>query len=246
LKTSLQCILLAAGKGSRLGQQTEALPKTLLPLGGKPLCHHIIDSLIPAFTQHLIVVGGFEYTKLKEALSGYSQHLNFMENPDFEKGNLLTLLQARSQIQGSFCIFNADHFYSQKILRKIFKIASDLNSIAVICDSDRKLAADDMKVAISSQGKFVKMEKNLTSFHQGYIGVSLIPEALLDVYWKSCDRVLSQEGPGACVEKVINELAGQGCTITTIDVSGSHWFELDTIEDYEKAQLSLPLILKDS
>lgn len=51
-------VILAAGRGTRLQEVTRDLPKPLLPLHGKPLAGHVLDSLRAAgFGRFLMVVG---------------------------------------------------------------------------------------------------------------------------------------------------------------------------------------------
>lgn len=51
-------VILAAGRGTRLQEVTRDLPKPLLPLHGRPLVEHVLDSLRAAgFGRFLMVVG---------------------------------------------------------------------------------------------------------------------------------------------------------------------------------------------
>jgi dTDP-glucose pyrophosphorylase len=53
-----KAVLLAAGRGTRMRNLTEALPKTMLEVRGKPVLQHIIDGLrINGLTNLLVVVG---------------------------------------------------------------------------------------------------------------------------------------------------------------------------------------------
>jgi NDP-sugar pyrophosphorylase family protein len=45
---SLKAVLLAAGKGTRLGALTAAQPKPMLPVGGRPVVDHLLDLLTDA------------------------------------------------------------------------------------------------------------------------------------------------------------------------------------------------------
>jgi NDP-sugar pyrophosphorylase family protein len=51
-------VLLAAGRGTRMRDLTNELPKPMIEVRGKPILHHIIDGLHHAgITEVLIVVG---------------------------------------------------------------------------------------------------------------------------------------------------------------------------------------------
>ncbi len=51
-------VILAAGRGERLREVTQGLPKPLLPLHGKPLVEHVLENLRAAgFGRFLLVVG---------------------------------------------------------------------------------------------------------------------------------------------------------------------------------------------
>lgn len=43
-ESGLQAVILCAGRGSRLGELTEELPKPMVPILGKPLLEHIIEN----------------------------------------------------------------------------------------------------------------------------------------------------------------------------------------------------------
>jgi len=64
-----RAILLAAGKGTRLGSLTAQAPKPLLEVGGKPILVHIIDGLMRAGIERFLVVTG-HFGELIEAELG--------------------------------------------------------------------------------------------------------------------------------------------------------------------------------
>src|SRR5215207_182730 len=53
-----KAVLLAAGRGTRMRELTEDLPKPMIPVRGKPILLHIVEGLKAAgVTDFLIVVG---------------------------------------------------------------------------------------------------------------------------------------------------------------------------------------------
>jgi len=55
-----RAVLLAAGRGTRMGVITEEVPKPLLPVHGKPLMEHIMDRMADVGIRRFLVVVGFQ------------------------------------------------------------------------------------------------------------------------------------------------------------------------------------------
>ena len=62
----VQSIILAAGKGTRMGNPE--LPKVLAPLSGKPMVSYILDSLATTSFLPPVLVVGFHHEKVRQAL----------------------------------------------------------------------------------------------------------------------------------------------------------------------------------
>ncbi len=62
-------VLLAAGRGKRLGDLTANTPKPLLDIAGAPLISHIVDALVGGGLAHFIVVTGY----LSEQIEGWAK-----------------------------------------------------------------------------------------------------------------------------------------------------------------------------
>ena len=65
-------ILLAAGMGTRLGNITTHLPKSIVPVGDKPLIWYAIHLMRRLGVDRIIVIGGFEYEILNFKKGIYS------------------------------------------------------------------------------------------------------------------------------------------------------------------------------
>ncbi len=69
-------VLLAAGRGKRLGDLTARTPKVLLDIAGAPLISHITDVLASAGLSQFIVVSGYLHSQIEEWAKTYQR-----ENP---------------------------------------------------------------------------------------------------------------------------------------------------------------------
>ena len=55
----MQALILAAGKGSRLGSLTENKPKCMIDIAGKSIIDRTVESLISNNINHIIIVIGY-------------------------------------------------------------------------------------------------------------------------------------------------------------------------------------------
>jgi NDP-sugar pyrophosphorylase family protein len=76
-------ILLAAGRGTRLGDITATLPKPLLDIAGEPLIEHIVDGLAAAGVNRFILVTGYLASKIEDWAKMYAR-----QNPKLKIGTV--------------------------------------------------------------------------------------------------------------------------------------------------------------
>lgn len=70
-----RAVVLAAGKGTRMKSD---LPKVLFPVCGKPMIEYVLDALIKAGIDEILVVVGFKSDLVRSALNHYS-NIRFVE-----------------------------------------------------------------------------------------------------------------------------------------------------------------------
>lgn len=76
----ISAIVLAAGESRRMGSQN----KLLLPFENKPLITHVVDTILQAEVDEVIVVVGHEAVRIRHALEGYG--ITCAHNPDYPAG----------------------------------------------------------------------------------------------------------------------------------------------------------------
>lgn len=86
----VSAILLAAGLSRRMGQEN----KLLLPVDGKPMVRHVVETYINVVDGPLIVVTGFEEGRIRRALEGLS--VIFAKNDAFSTGQASSVAKGLS------------------------------------------------------------------------------------------------------------------------------------------------------
>ena len=84
----MQAVIMAAGKGKRLGSLTQQMPKCLLEVGGRPLIEQQLDILGRHGIGDIIMVVGYRTEMIRERLKDC--RVSFVFNPFYETTNVLT------------------------------------------------------------------------------------------------------------------------------------------------------------
>src|SRR5204863_8807950 len=66
-RPKMKAIILAAGKGTRMRELTQELPKPMLKVHGKPILEHILEGLMAADIRDVAIITGYR----AEAIEGY-------------------------------------------------------------------------------------------------------------------------------------------------------------------------------
>jgi dTDP-glucose pyrophosphorylase len=69
----VKAVILAAGKGTRMRELTNELPKPMLNVQGKPILEHIIDGIISAGVREIFIVTGFRAEVVEQYFSDGSK-----------------------------------------------------------------------------------------------------------------------------------------------------------------------------
>lgn len=71
-------VILAAGKGTRMGGLTAQTPKPMLPLAGKPMLEHILDRLRDAGFRRVLLVVGYRSETIRTHLAKYPLSIDYV------------------------------------------------------------------------------------------------------------------------------------------------------------------------
>lgn len=114
----MQCVILAAGKGSRLRPLTDACPKPLVKVCGKPLIDHIASAL-PSAVKELIIVVGYRGDMIRDYCGDtfHGRPVTYVEQTEIN-GPAKALWLTKDLIKGRFLFMFADDIHGKDDLAR--------------------------------------------------------------------------------------------------------------------------------
>lgn len=227
---SHQAIVLAAGSGSRMESLSSTLPKSLLPVAGRPMIAHVLERLQRAGIDDVTVVLGYRGGQIRQALNEDAPRgitLHFVENADFLLGNAQSLWAARAAVRDEFALVMADHLLAPELLRALVDAPRGRCKLAVEYAGRSDPRAAEATLALVRNGGIVDLGKGITEWNAMDTGAfwctplvfaALIPE-------------LRDGELGA----VFASLAAAG-QLDAVDVTGCAWIDIDTPGDLRQAE----------
>jgi UTP--glucose-1-phosphate uridylyltransferase len=89
-----KAVIAAAGFGTRFLPQTKALPKEMLPVVDKPIIQYVVEELVSAGIEDIVIVTGYH----KRSIEDHFDHISADLRSNLKQGNKLDLLQQTKKI----------------------------------------------------------------------------------------------------------------------------------------------------
>ena len=133
--TLRQAAVLVGGLGTRLGRLTEATPKPLLPVGGRPFLAWLLRELSRFGVEEVVLLAGYLAGQVRESLDEIASwlpkpvRLVVSEEP-FQAGTGGALWHARELLDERFLLCNGDSLLDTNLSRLLAAWAGDVEAAA--------------------------------------------------------------------------------------------------------------------
>jgi choline kinase len=250
-------IILAAGRGTRLGDAAGGRPKCMTPLRGRALLEWQIEAARTEGFRDVTVVRGFQAPMIDVPGVAYAH------NPVFDRTNMVyTLLSARDRWRPGFVLSYGDIVYEPRVLsalaRRVEAPAARRGGVAVVVDLGWRAywaerfddPLQDAETLRMEGGRIVEIggrPRTLDEIQGQYIGMSAFWGGGLEALGDLLDReaLAHAEGrrvvcpqrafPDLYVTDVVQALIGEGRAVDAVPIDRG-WFEIDTPRDLAIAE----------
>jgi|SRR5215469_6360246 len=225
-----ECLILAAGNGSRIAALSGSAPKPLVSLYGASLLEHILLSAHAAGIERFVIVVGYRADAIrrwfaKRPLGDIS--VTLVENPEYHKANGVSALAARGLLKNPFMLLMADHIFEPKTAKVLLQqtLAGDEVILGVDYNIDRIFDLEDATKVKVQGNEIVDIGKDLLRYDALDTGMFLCSPTLFQ-------RLESAKKNGNCsLSDGMRQLAQEG-KLKAFDVGVGHWQDVDTPEAF--------------
>lgn len=226
----MKCLILAAGRGTRISRYLGGAPKCTVDIGGVPLIRRTVQALRREGVQDIALCVGYQHEDIRRALEGL--HVQYFFNPFYDVTNsIASCWFAREFLQGDdLMIMNGDVFLEDALLSRIM---AEEKSPVMFADPSRREEAD-YKFYYPS-GLLEKFGKELTGedITGEYVGVAKFRREEMPGFVGHLEEMIAKSRHSVWWENVLYEHLAER-PVHVVDTNGLFWAEVDYVEDYER------------
>ena len=235
----MDCLIIAAGEGSRLRSLAESKP--LAEVAGRPMIEHVMTAAAQGGATAFTIVTGYRAEPLEAWLAAFAESSGFrirtVRNPEWKRPNGISVLAAAEALQGEFLLTMSDHLFEPAIVSGLLeagaaplRLAIDRNGDSPLIDLD-----DATKVKTDAGGRIERIGKTLAEWDAIDTGLFRAGPELISAIRESVKR----GGQGSLSEGV-QQLADSGRAFT-LDATGLWWMDVDDPRAHALAEEELRL-----
>ena len=238
----MDALIMAAGRGSRLGGETDIRPKGLVDIGGISPLEFQIDILADRSVSRATVVTGYRREMVEEAVrqrAAGRMELTFVWNPFWPVTNVLgSAWMARESLADDVVYLHADTVFTPSILDDCLAAGGG----AALPIDLRPCELEQMKATVVD-GRVTHLSKELPDERTAgeFIGIGVFRSSSLAGLRAAMDDELEAGGLTSYFEAAINRaVKDAGLEVVAVPTRGRPWTEIDFPEDLELARRILP------
>ena len=239
----MKCLIIAAGKGSRLSLRGYSKP--LVPLLRLPLIERVILTAKGAGLSDFYVVTGYNGEKLRNHLDTFSQDkdlkISHLINNQWKKENGLSVLKAKGEIEENFILLMSDHIFDGSILAELLqeKIVDGEIMLAVDYNLENKIVdVDDVtKVLVDGNNRIVNIGKKIKKYNAYDTGIFLCSTELFEALEEGSAHGETSLSAGI-------KILAKKKKARVFDIKENYWIDVDDETDFKKAENILLANLK--
>jgi NDP-sugar pyrophosphorylase family protein len=228
----MQAVIMAAGRGSRMKELTDTIPKSMLHVNGKPLLEYKLDALPNEVDEVIIVVKYLGEVIRKHFGDSYKgMKIYYVEQESPTAGTADAIWKAKPYITGKFFAMNGDNIYAPQDMQKCLQHEW---AVLVLKDVPVRTGA----VIVDKHDRILNIAENTD--HSGGVGYANTGFYLLDE--RFFDYAPIPKAVGSTELGLPQTMMQAAKDIVIQAVPATNWIEIKDPNDLQKAGIELKKI----
>ncbi len=235
-------VILAAGMAKRLRPLTDSKPKCLLEVGGRTLLERTVNAMQQAGISQFVVVTGYLSEMIRAFLLDRfpGLEITFIHNADYEhNNNIFSLWLSMQVVRGKeFLLMDSDILCDPAAVKRIAQ-----ESESALALNRHECGEEEIKVIVDGEGHITEISKvcSIQDAIGESVGIEKMTAEYSEAIYQELVKMIEQEGLiDVFYERAFERLIPQGYTFKVVDTTSYFSYELDTPEDFERAQQLMP------
>lgn len=231
----MKALIIAAGRGKRLGSLSKNIPKPLIKIEGISLIERVILTLKKVGIKEFLIVIGYLGQKIKTKLKKGGKlgvEISYLRNPEWKKGNIFSVLRAKNFLKEDFFfLLMSDHLFQKEIIEEMMREKIKKENILLGVDfnlSSPLIDLEDVTKVRVEDNKILAIGKNIPHYNGFDTGIFLCSKIIFPALEKSIQKRNFSLSGG------INILAKKR-KVLAFDIKNRFWIDIDTKEFLKKA-----------
>jgi phosphoenolpyruvate phosphomutase len=235
-------LILAASKGEELGNLTKDIPKAMLPVQGKPLLQHNIDTLNELGIKNISVIRGYG----KEAFEAFN--ISYVDNDEYDTTKeVFSLNLGKNKIQENTLIVFGDILFKKHIPLLLLESPGEISIMVDYTKKDR-LSEGTYRDFVACNKPYNYFDTEIFLHEMGndlpldriageWIGMMMVRNGGTKILQQTLEELAALPDFKALrMKDLFNYMVKNGYNIRVIYLSG-HWLDIDNLDDFSKASI---------
>jgi len=228
----VRAVILAAGRGRRLGDLAADRPKCLVPIGASTLIERQLQTLRTCGITTIAVVAGFRGDDLQRVCG---PRIEIVVNPAYDSTNsLYSLWLARHLLNDGFVVLNADVLFHDQLLRDLLT-SRDEDALLMAALRGETFGDEEMKVRVRA-GCVAAISKSIRPARADgeNVGIAKFGVDGARVLAEEMGKALDGGARRAWLPRAFAAFSRRR-PLHVVETRGYPWTEIDSPEDYWRA-----------
>jgi len=240
----MRAVILAAGRGRRLGGFGDSRPKILLRFGGRSLLQRHLEILEHCGVSDVDVVVGYRADTIRDEIKalGRAGRVNLIENPRYAEGSVVSLWSAGSALASGqpILLMDGDVLYDWRLMQRLVGSTRDN---CLLMDRNIEPGDEPVKLCIAEDRivDFHKKPRNPYEFHGESVGFFRLSSGIAAALLAGADGYVASGRHDQEYEEPLRDLilASAKDVFGYEDITGLPWSEIDFALDVARARTTI-------